>query len=212
MPLLCLLACAPTRYVRPLAEGELAVGADLGGPLISFSDVVIPLPLTNVNVGYGLTGNTTVFGGLHTTALAFKLLQLDAGAVHAFRQPAGFVPGFSASGTLNLMTGLSDWQTRLFPQADLNAFWEHGARRNVIYFGMSNWFETKSTRAHGEEQPAHWLPSLQLGYTFVRSKWDYTVELKQVAFNQDESKIVVDYYGPGDKGASGVYFGLRRRF
>ena len=37
------------------------------------------MPLTSVEVGYGLDTNLTVFGALHTTAAYFGNLQLDAG-------------------------------------------------------------------------------------------------------------------------------------
>lgn len=186
LPILLIFACAPTRYVKPLEKGQLAVGADFGGPLIVFSGMTIPLPLTNVNAGYGLSENTTLFGGLHTTALAFGVLQLDAGAVHAFSQSQGLRPGISSSASLNFMLGLEGGGSRIFPQLDLNAFWEYHSGRKLIYAGISNWFELKKYRAHGEEQPVHWLPSLQIGHTFVREKWDFTLEIKQVAFNQEK--------------------------
>lgn len=207
------ISCTPARYVKPLEKGQLAIGADLGGPLIGFSGMTIPVPLTNLNAGYGFTEKTTGFAGLHTTALAYGTMQMDVGAAHGFRMPAGFVPGFSGSAAANFMVGLRGGGARLFPQLDVNAFWEYGSgRRNLVYLGLSNWFELAQSRAHQEDQPFHWLPSLQLGHTFVGSKWDFTLEFKQVAFNQDKRNIVVDYKGPGNSGASGLYFGVRRKF
>ena len=56
---LVLGACAPARFVEPLEKGELTVGGSLGGPVISFGGP-IPMPLSSVEVGYGLDTNLTV--------------------------------------------------------------------------------------------------------------------------------------------------------
>ncbi len=207
-----LFSCTPARFVKPLEKGQLAIGADLGGPLIGFADVTIPVPLTNLNAGYGISEKTTGFAGIHTTALAFATLQLDAGAVHAFALPEGFRPGISASAAANVMVGLRGGGARLFPQLDINAFWEYGQGKRLVYLGLANWFEPAQSRAHGEDQPAHWLPCLQLGHVFTGRNWDFTIEFKQLAFNQDKRDIVVDYKGFGNKGAGGLYFGVRRKF
>ena len=74
-----LLACNATRVVKPIAAGEKQLGAGLGGALIKFVGVPMPLPLTNVYGAYGLNNKTTVFASLHTTALMFGVLQTDIG-------------------------------------------------------------------------------------------------------------------------------------
>ena len=77
-------SCAPSRYVRPLEEGQKAITGNLGGPLIKFSGMTIPLPLTAISLGYGLKDNLTIYGGVHTTALSFGVIQGDFGVVKEF--------------------------------------------------------------------------------------------------------------------------------
>ena len=97
----CVIAissCAPSRYVRPLDEGQKAITGNLGGPLIKFSGMTIPLPLTAISLGYGLKDDLTIYGGMHTTALSFGVIQGELGVVKEFVKPDSlnkFKPGFS---------------------------------------------------------------------------------------------------------------------
>ena len=48
--------CSSTRFVEPLEKDQLSIGAGFGGPTIEFAGAPIPLPLTSIEVGYGLEG------------------------------------------------------------------------------------------------------------------------------------------------------------
>ena len=46
--LFALSACNTTRIVKPLAQKEIAVGLDFGGPIIDFQALKIPVPFTSI--------------------------------------------------------------------------------------------------------------------------------------------------------------------
>lgn len=204
-------ACAPARFVKPLARGEKAVSFNLGGPLIGFAETTIPMPLTALSGAYGFTDNLTGFAGLHTTALAFGVIQTDIGVVRGLSTPAGLRPGISVSPVANLMLDTWEGKFKFYPQLDLNAYWHLGPRESFLYLGSNNWFELAGTRAHGERQQTHWLANFQSGYTFVRPKMNYTIELKYLAPFHPNKNVVVDYRGIGGNGAVGAYFGVSRK-
>ena len=107
--LICLLliiaSCSTSRFVRPLEKGQTATGFDLGGPVIDFADTKIPVPLSSLYIGHGLSNKLTVFGGLHTTALLFGTAQTDVGFTYALWKPGGKGFGLSLSPAANLMLG-----------------------------------------------------------------------------------------------------------
>ena len=72
---LVMMSCAPSRYVRPLDKGEVALNVHAFGPLIKFGGAVVPVPLTSVGVGYGLRNNLTLHGTVHTTAALYGTIQ-----------------------------------------------------------------------------------------------------------------------------------------
>jgi len=203
-------ACAPSRYVRPLERGEVAVTGHLGGPLFNNFDAPIPVPLTSVAVGYGLREETTVYGGLHLTALAFANLQLDAGVTHAFVRPQKWRPGVSVSPSLNMVLGFREGDVRVWPVVDANAWWEYGPRASQVYVGGQSWIELAGTRAHGADAPQRLLPGIQAGHVYQRDRWAFTTELKwsnAAAVNTDGT---VDWSGLGSRGAVGIFLGITK--
>ena len=205
-------SCAPTRFVEPLPQGRLAATASLGGPLISYSGLVIPTPLTTVAMGYGLTGTETAFGALHLTSALFKDVQGELGIVHRFMAPDGWLPGLSASYVLNLAEATRDNSFKLWPQLDVNGYWHYGASQNVVYVGLSNWWELSNTRNDGEPQTRHWLPAIEVGHVFTGATWSYTTELKYLSPGVANEPNAVGYHGIGGNGTFGVYIGLTRSF
>jgi hypothetical protein len=205
-------SCAPARFVKPLNKGQTAVSASLGGPLILFAGTTIPMPLTSVAVGHGFKNDLTGFAGLHTTALAFGVLQTDIGIVKELRKQKGLVPGVTVSPVANIM--FDKWQGKFsfFPQLDVNAYWHYREKANYVYVGIGNWFDLNNKRSEGDAQQTHWLPAIQLGHTLEKHKWDYTLELKYIAPNHNNQRIVVDYQGIGHSGVIGVYIGVTRKF
>jgi len=74
--LIFLVSCTSSRFVEPLKKNQWSVGANFGGPTLDYG-VPVPLPLSSIEVGYGLDTQLTIFSGLHTTAILFGNLQLD---------------------------------------------------------------------------------------------------------------------------------------
>lgn len=209
---LTLASCAPSRLVKPLAKGEKAVGANLGGPLIGFAGAVIPMPLTSVYGGYGLTDRTTVFGSFHTTSAAFGVFQTDVGVTYSIWTRDSLGSGLSVSPALNIAVNRSDF--KLWPAIDLNYYQSFGKKHSYWYAGVSNWFELSSHKAHDEIQEDHWLLSPQAGIVFSKqNKWMHQVEMKALGINRSNKDIVVDYKTPfGNRGALGVYYSVIRKF
>lgn len=206
-------SCAPSRFVQPLDKGDLSVGANFGGPTIEFGGAPIPLPLTAIEVGYGLDSNLTVHGGWHTTAAFFGNAQVDAGVTYQFLKQKKYLPNVSVSPSLNFIYNFDDRSARLWPILDINAFWNYGKRQNYFYAGINNYFELKSTMALDQPQQHHWLFSPQIGHVIKgkKSPWQFSIELKMIAPYVDNSTAFVPYKSVlGKWGATGIYLGFRR--
>lgn len=213
LPLIALAtSCAPTRFVEPVAEHHYAVVASLGGPLITYSDLTIPMPLTALTAGYGYSQDLTVFGSLHTTALLFKDLQVDAGILQRLLDQDGLRPGISVSPVANFVIALRDGRAKFWPELDANLHWHYDHSGNLAYAGSTNWFELSATRAHDEPQEHHWIPSIQIGHIFDGDNWQYTTELKYLAVGISNVPNVVEYHGIAEHGGLAVYLALTRKF
>jgi hypothetical protein len=206
-------ACAPSRFVKPLDKGQKAISAHLGGELIKFGGAVIPIPFTSLAYGQGLSAKTTCFGSLHLTSALFGNFQTDFGLVHQLYRNDSLKIGVTISPVINFMCHAFKEDARLFPQLDVNVYHDYGKRKNFVYLGVSNWADLTKTRAHGEKQQYHYILSPQFGNTFVRSKWNYTLELKYIAPGINNKYVVAEYYNPLSKmGALGFYFAATRKF
>jgi hypothetical protein len=60
--ILIFYSCAPTRFVKPLDKKQQAVNLSLGGPLIGYSGLTIPMPFLTATYGYGIDSTLTGFG------------------------------------------------------------------------------------------------------------------------------------------------------
>ena len=205
------IACAPVRNVRPLDKGEWRVSGSLGGPLIHFAGAVIPVPYTSLAAGYGIRKDLSASVGLHTTALAFGVIQTDLSATYAPLRPSKWKPGISLTPVVNLAGDVWQKNFRLWPQLDANAFWEYGQRKHYFYTGFSNWFELNNNRPHEEDQPSHWLVSINAGNYLSLGNWNFSQEFRWMAPGKNNQKVVVDYVKPGNTGAIGIYFGVGRK-
>lgn len=208
--LLICFACSPSRHVVPLEPGEHSVSLALGGPLITYSDLVIPVPLSSVAYGYGLSKDLTLFGSVHSTALLFGVVQTDVGATYFFNHPPELSPGIAASFALNGAVDTWEGSAKIWPQIDLSSRWKYG--NHYIYGGLSNWFELASKRALGQDQRYHWIPGLFAGHLWRVGVWDYGLELRWTAPGIENTGTVVDYHGISDMGSIGVQLSIGRRF
>lgn len=209
-----LFGCAPSRFVEPLEDNKWAVGASTGGPLVKLDTaLVIPVPLSSIAVGYGLDDKTTVYGGVHTTALLFGTGQLDLGVVRQFAEQDKYIPNVTGALGANMAYSPSAKSFKIWPTIDLNLYWNYGERRSYFYFGMNNYFDLSSTLAHNQQQTNRFLLSPQLGHVF-KSKWNtfqLTAEVKFIAPYKNDVFAFVDYGSLlGDRGATGVYIGFRK--
>jgi hypothetical protein len=81
-----------------------------------------------------------------------------------------------------------------------------------MYGGVNMWIEPSAKRAHGVTQKDHLIPNLQLGYTFVRTKFSHQVELKYLGLGIPNLPGVVEYAGLAGRGSLGIYYNVIRKF
>lgn len=207
-----LWSCTPTRYVRPLAEGEKAIQGSFGGPLLKNFGPPIPVPFITAGAGYGLKPNTTVFGNFHVTSALFGTMQLDLGATQGILKPNGWAPGLSASAVANAAFDIHEGHFKLWPQLDANAYWEYGEKRHFGYVGINTWWEPRAL-AHASEPGIQLVvPGMQVGNTFAGKSWDKSLELSWRNFPKPSTDAVVDWAALGGLGAVGFHFTITKRF
>ena len=211
--LLLIGSCAPSRFVEPLNKGTWAVGGNFGGPVIDFAGAPIPVPLTAVEVGYGLDSNLTVHGGLHTTSLLFGVGQIDFGATYKFLEQKKYFPNLSASLGGKVAYSPSEKAVEFWPTLDVNAYWNYGKRDSYFYVGVNNYFVLQSRMAFDQPQNQRMIFNPQMGHVFKPKSGGYQffTELKFIAPYLDSDKAFVPYKSIfGTNGATGFYLGFRK--
>ncbi len=217
-------SCAPTRFVKPLEQGQHAVQGNFGGPLAKVPGIgVIPIPFTSVGYGYGLTEKTTIFGNLHTTSLLFGVGQTDIGISQSLWKNDWM--GVSIQPQMNILVDFYTGSNRFWPQLDANYYFDYRALKTkaksgkgfqkvqTVYGGISNWFDPYMTESQGRKNQQFWIPSVKIGHLWQRNNWNYNLEFKLLAPIYSNENIVVDYPSMlGKFGAMGIYFGVTYRF
>jgi hypothetical protein len=222
--LLVLASCAPARFVEPLKRGQQVISGNFGGAVAKIPGIgAIPIPFTAIGYGRGLTDQTTVFGNLHTTSLAFGVGQTDIGVSQSIWKNDKMC--ISAQGSVNILVDFYTGANRFWPQLDANYYFKYGKNSkpvqldalckvdskhyNFFYAGISNWFDPYKTESQGRPNAQFWIPSVQLGHQWIRPKWSYQAELKMLAPNESNQNIVVNYPSLlNNRGALGLYFGI----
>jgi hypothetical protein len=226
--LIGLASCAPARFVEPLKKGQQIITGNFGGPVAKIPGIGnIPIPYTAIGYGRGLTNKTTVFVNLHTTSLLFGIGQTDLGVSQSIWKNDKM--GFSAQGSMNILVDFYTGANRFWPQVDANYYFKYGKHSkpvyldatrfggvkiesnnyNFFYIGVSNWIDPYKTESQGRPNAQFWIPSVQLGHQWIRTKWSYQAELKMLAPNQSNQNIVVNYPSLlNNRGALGLYFGI----
>ncbi len=208
-----LSACAPTRIVKTLPKGEVQVGGSFGGPLIGFAGTTIPVPFSSLSVAYGLDSSLSVFGGVHTTALAFGVIQTDLGLTRELKKYNSlFSPALSFTQSNNLFFDVWDKKFRYYPELGLQSFWEYGKSKHFAYAGVSTWVDFFTSKTHGADLHRFLSPVAFIGNTFSSKKWRYTAEIKYESPFVNSKDVVVDYKTFGKKGAIGVFIGINKSF
>jgi hypothetical protein len=205
-------ACSPVRFVKPLAKKEQAVNVSLGGSLIKYGNATIPIPFLTANYGYGIDSSLTGFASLNITSALYGNFQMELGATKQLLKQKKYIPALSITPVVNIIYRNKDAH-KLYPQLAVNAFWEYGKRKNLLYVSLDNWFELSQTRAFGVKQNNHWIFMPGIGHSFTGKKWSFNMEAKVIAPNLSNEKLVVDYQTPfKTHGAFGVYVGCTRKF
>ena len=204
--ILIISACAPSRFVQPLNEGEQRISFNIGGSLIDYNGTTIPIPLTSITYGKGISEKITAFGSLHTTSLLFNNFQTEVGVLSEFRKQQGWTPAFSSTLALNFVSELSEKNSKLWPQIDGNAYWSFDKNKYLSYIGYSIWIDSKINDGIGIINP-------HVGCRYRTGNWGLGIEMKFLAPGHDNSKVFVPYKSlQGDKGATGLYFNVSKRF
>lgn len=205
------ISCGPSKFVEPIAHKQFSVGGHFGGPVLD-QGAPIPLPLSALEVGYGLDTNITIFGGLHTTAMLFGNFQTDFGATFKVLDQKKYLPNVSLSPGFNFIYSLSGSTGKVWPTFDANAFWNYGENRSYFYLGLNNYFELSNTVVNNQSKANHWLFNPQIGHVLKGKKGhgQFTTEIKWLGPNHINDYAFIPYSTPqGSNGAIGVYFGYR---
>ncbi|MES2285106.1 MAG: hypothetical protein V4547_05405 [Bacteroidota bacterium] len=207
-----LFSCSPTKYIKPLDKNQHAATISFGGPLIKYGAGTIPIPFLAANYGYGIDSTLTGFASFNITSALFGNFQIELGATKQVLKQNRYIPAVSLTPVANIIYRNKD-AFKLYPQLAINAFWEYGKQKNMVYLGLDNWFELAQKRAYGVKQPNHFIFMPTIGHCFAGKKWSFNLEAKIIAPNLSNEKLVVDYETPfKNHGAFGVYLGYTRKF
>jgi hypothetical protein len=206
------ISCSPSHFVRPLKKSEQAANISIGGPLIKYGTNTIPIPFIVANYAYGIDSTFTTFAGFNITSALFGNFQTDIGFTKQLLKQNHLIPSISVSPLLNLLYRDQNAK-KLYPQLDINAYWEYGKNKNYFYVGINNWFELSSKRAFDQPQKNRWIYSPQIGHCISNRKWDFIMEAKIIAPAISNQKIIVEYQTPlNNSGAFGLYLSINRKF
>lgn len=226
---LMLSACGPARFVEPLSKNENAIGIDLGGPMVKVPGIAtMPIPFSSITYGRGVSNKLTIHGSWYTTAAVFGVAQIGGGATYGAWKSKNQKHGASAMLGFNTAIDVFENNFKFWPQLDAHYYFKYNFRSltqddllnkggrpsaNMLYVGIGSWYELSSVKAHGEKQETVVVPMLNLGHDLNWKKWTFKTELKLLAPFSSNEDIVIDYISlTGKKGATGLYFGLIRRF
>ena len=205
-------SCSPARFVKPLAKGQHAANISLGGPLFKYGKTTIPVPFLTGTYGYGIDSTLTGLVSLNITSALYGNFQIEPGITKQILKQHKYWPAICFSPVFTILYRNKD-AFKIYPQLDLNAFWEYGRRKNYFYIGINNWFELARKRSLEQKQPHNWIFTPLIGHSFSGKKWNFNIEVKIIAPHVSNEKLVVNYETPlKSNGAFGVYIGYTRKF
>lgn len=210
-----LISCTASRFIEPLEKDSMAIGVNFGGPMIEYGSAAIPIPLSSIEVGYGLKEKITVFGGLHLTSMFYGNMQIDLGGTYKVVNQNKWVPNVSVSPSVNTIWQVGTDKIKAWPILDVNAYWNYGKKSNYVYVGVNNYFELSPTKALDQPQGTPIVFSPQIGHILKgkERKWEFTAEIKFIAPYARNTYTFVPYTGlTGQHGATGIYLGYRYYF
>ncbi|PKR79990.1 hypothetical protein CW751_12255 [Brumimicrobium salinarum] len=222
-------ACGPARFVEPLKKRENAVAIDLGGPLVNIPGVApMPMPFSSITYGRGISNNLTLHGSWYSTAAIFGVAQFEVNGTYGFWRSRDKKHGASAILGFNTAMDVFENEIKFWPKLDAHYYFKYNFKAlkqddlltsggkpaaNLLYAGIGTWYELDKTRAHNEEQQTFVVPMLNIGHDLNWKRWTFKTEIKLIAPFTSNEDIVLDYISlTGKKGATGLYFGLIRKF
>ncbi len=222
-------ACGPAKFVEPLKKFENAIAIDVGGPMVTIPDVAsMPIPFSSITYGHGWSDKLTLHGSWYTTAAIFGVAQIGAGATYGVWKSKRQKHGISAMLGFNTAFDVYEKNFKFWPQLDAHYYFKYNykgeqqedlltkngrKRSNLLYVGVGTWYELEGVKAHGEKQQDIVVPMLNIGHDLNWKKWTLKTEVKLIAPFSSNENIVLDYVSlTGDKGSTGVYLGLIRKF
>ena len=213
--LLFFTSCGPSRFVEPLEEKEFSLGGALGGPIIDYAGTPIPVPLSQIEMGYGLRDDMTIHAGVHTTSALFGNLQLDAGVTYEAFDIQKIGIRASVGPSVNFIFDFDDRKSKVWPITDFNLFWNYGKRRNYVYCGGNLMVDFAGITNVNSENTRHTLFSPMIGHVLKGKDqaWEFFTEIKFIAPYINSGSAFVPYTGlTGNSGATGIYLGFRKIF
>ncbi len=96
-------SCAPSRFVKPLDAKQKAINVSLGGPIIEYSDLPIPMPFLTATYGYGIDSSLTAFGGVNITSAFYGNAQVELGVTKRLLKQNKSIPGISINPVANII-------------------------------------------------------------------------------------------------------------
>lgn len=205
-------ACSTTHMARTIGEGNAAVVASLGGPVVELFGKPIPVPLSTLGGVYGIRDDLDVHGHLHPTMLAYDTFGADAGVTWQALDQRGGIPALAAGASLLFITDLSPTEantdpgcaTCVLPDLHLTASWLVG--RHLVYGGVRSLVQTTPDLATG--LPRAILAPLVGGELRVAKRLGLVGELRLAAPFRQTNTLAPHYYGPAGYGAVSFLLGL----
>ncbi len=136
MLLFCYMSCGTVASVRPIGEGRKAVSFSFGGPVTPVYDINVPLPYSVVRMRYGLTENTDLHCGIHTTMSLLANISVDIGLTRHFTVQSGWRPALCLGASLYGFYHINEFSsTRIYPELSLIGSYAFSRYHHLVYFG-----------------------------------------------------------------------------
>lgn len=196
------IGCGVTQPIRPIEEASTEIIASLGGPIIPFGGIAIPVPYLNLGAMYGYSSDLTIYGNVHLTALLFKDVGLDGGFSTRLFPEEGMIPEITLNGRAYFFwDAFRGNTTRLYPTATVTGSYLTG-EHSLFYFGVDNLVQFTTSDL---------FISPFIGYRFpVSTAMQLQIESKWMAMNRDTRHGVFEGAGSiGGNGNVGLFFGLQ---
>ncbi len=197
-----IVGCGITQPIRPIDDGSTELIASLGGPIIPFGGVAIPIPYLNVGVMHGYKPNLTLYGNAHITALLFKDVGLDGGFSTRVLPEKGIRPEITLNGRIYFFwDAFRGKTTRVYPAGTLTGSYLIG-EHSLLYFGADNLYQYTTSDL---------FVSPFIGYSFpITDGMEMQIESKWLAMNRDTRHGVFEGSASfNGKGNIGLFFGLQ---